>query len=142
MAERLKQEIQTITQQIKPQAAPATATIAPEKPSQVPFAEEQKIVSHNILGELLGYLRQKNHISLLSACREITSIQVQQNAAHIQVQTHALADILKFEKNQQILLAFFKKKGLTYTVEQKQDTSTKQTEQKLTYLFGKNIKFI
>lgn len=113
----------------------------PKTPTNQPFAEnETKVVSNNLLGELLSFLRQKNHISLLSACREIQSIRVLGQTAHIGVQTQALADILKFEKNAQILLAFFKKKGLTYVVEHTKDTSLEQIEQTLNMLFGKYLK--
>ena len=90
---------------------------------------KQKNVSGNdgddILGELLGYLREKKLMSTLMLCRQIEKIEVKSGVCELSAMSGDISELFVNDKHKQTLEKFFKGKGLGFKIQEKVKNKSK-----------------
>ena len=77
------------------------------------------VVDENMLGDLLFYLRSQKLMSTLMMCRQIEKIEVTDQVALICSESADLSDLVLNEKHKLELDNFFKSKGLSFKIKEK-----------------------
>ena len=75
--------------------------------------------SENILGDLLFYLRTQKFMSTLMVCRQIEKIEIESDVAKLFSETADLTEIVTNEKHKQVLDEYFKNRGLSFKIKEK-----------------------
>ena len=73
----------------------------------------------NILGDLLFYLRSQKMMSTLMMCRQIETIEVSDGVASLFSESGDLTELVVNEKYKSELDVFFKGKGLSFKIKEK-----------------------
>ena len=92
--------------------------------SEMQIFDEKKSVSkpnfdENLLGDLLFYLRTEKLMSTLMVCRQIEKIEIDSGVAMLTAESADISDLVLNEKYKQELDAFFKSKGLSFKIKEK-----------------------
>ena len=77
------------------------------------------VADENMLGDLLFYLRSQKLMSTLMMCRQIEKIEVTDQVALICSESADLSDLVLNEKHKLELDNFFKSKGLSFKIKEK-----------------------
>lgn len=78
--------------------------------------ESSNISGDKLLGELLGYLREKKLMSTLMLCREIRSIEVNDNLAIVYSGDELVKELVTNSKHNEVIVPFFESKGLSLKI--------------------------
>ncbi|MEG1581744.1 MAG: hypothetical protein RR334_01110 [Clostridia bacterium] len=135
MAESEKKDIKPLLQEVKNDLEVFKEVQNNKIDEQICDEEQYK----NVFGNLLTYLRTKNHISLLSAMREAKGIAIHDGNAIIYVQNKTAKELISFEKNRQQLNSFFKSINLAFSVEVDGEDYELQNIENLRNLFGEKL---
>ena len=111
----IKKEIIEISSMLQP-----VKSVQPE----MQIFDEKKSVSkpsfeENLLGDLLFYLRTEKLMSTLMVCRQIEKIEIDSGVAMLTAESADISDLVLNEKYKQELDAFFKSKGLSFKIKEK-----------------------
>ena len=111
----IKKEVEEIKVQLTSQKSvqPEMMVFDNQKPANKSFVTDE-----NMLGDLLFYLRSQKLMSTLMVCRQIEKIEVADGVALISSEAD-LADLILNEKHKLELDNFFKSKGLSFKIKEK-----------------------
>ena len=111
----IKKEVEEIKVQLTSQKSvhPEMMVFDNQKPANKSFVADE-----NMLGDLLFYLRSQKLMSTLMVCRQIEKIEVADGVALISSEAD-LADLILNEKHKLELDNFFKSKGLSFKIKEK-----------------------
>lgn len=111
----IKKEVEEIKVQLTSQKSvqPEIMVFDNQKPANKSFVADE-----NMLGDLLFYLRSQKLMSTLMVCRQIEKIEVADGVALISSEAD-LADLILNEKHKLELDNFFKSKGLSFKIKEK-----------------------
>ena len=85
-----------------------------QKPQSKPVLNDE-----NMLGDLLFYLRSEKLMSTLMVCRQIEKIEVADGVANVSSESAELTELVTNEKHKLELDRFFKSKGLSFKIKEK-----------------------
>ncbi len=91
----------------------------------------------DILGELLGYLRENKLMSTLMLCRQIEKIDVKSGVCELSAVSGDISELFANEKHKQELEKFFKGKGLGFKIQE--NIKTKSKVDLLCDIFGNKL---
>jgi hypothetical protein len=111
----IKKEVEEIKVQLTSQKSvqPEMMVFDNQKPANKSFVADE-----NMLGDLLFYLRSQKLMSTLMVCRQIEKIEVADGVALISSEAD-LTDLVLNEKHKLELDNFFKSKGLSFKIKEK-----------------------
>lgn len=111
----IKKEVEEIKVQLTSQKSvqPEMMVFDNQKPANKSFVADE-----NMLGDLLFYLRSQKLMSTLMVCRQIEKIEVADGVALISSEAD-LTDLILNEKHKLELDNFFKSKGLSFKIKEK-----------------------
>ena len=111
----IKKEVEEIKVQLTSQKSvqPEMMVFDNQKPANKSFVADE-----NMLGDLLFYLRSQKLMSTLMVCRQIEKIEVADGVALISSEAD-LTDLSLNEKHKLELDNFFKSKGLSFKIKEK-----------------------
>lgn len=111
----IKKEVEEIKVQLTSQKSvqPEMMVFDNQKPTNKSFVADE-----NMLGDLLFYLRSQKLMSTLMVCRQIEKIEVADGVALISSEAD-LTDLILNEKHKLELDNFFKSKGLSFKIKEK-----------------------
>lgn len=113
-------EIKKEVEEIKTELT-AIKSVQPEKmifDEQKPSSSKIES-SENMLGDLLFHLRSQKLMSTLMVCRQIEKIDIDGDFAMLQSDSADLTDLVLNEKHKLELDNFFKSKGLSFKIKEK-----------------------
>ena len=122
------------------QVKPVENKIEKVEQNAVDFSSQKGNVETNqLLGQLLSYLRNNKEMSLLSACRQVSKVEINNKEACLYVESQTMLDMVNRDKYRAILNGFFESLGLTYKFVKQQEQHSLGDVNALASVFGNKL---